>query len=325
VNIQRTLAKDLSAMIGYVGSHGVHDPFRTDDINMVLPTATAGGYLWPSPAGSGIVVNPGAGQIRALFWEGSSSYNALQLQIRRNMHRGFQVEGAFTWSKSIDDNSSTLVGNAFSNSFTGPHFYDLRLNRGVSDFNIPRVAVINGVWEVPSTTASASAVRFLRNGWQLSSIFKVSDGIPFTPLIAGDALGQKSAAPADFPDRSAGADCKSLVNPGNPIHYIKTQCFTFPIMGTLLGNAGRNILTGPGQANLDFALAKNTRIQKISETLRTQFRVEIFNALNRANFLPPLDNLKLFDAKGQPIASAGLLTATATAARQIQFALKLIW
>jgi len=93
----------------------------------------------------------------------------------------------------------------------------------------------------------------------------------------------------------------------------------------LLGNAGRNILTGPGQANLDFALAKNTRIQKISETLRTQFRVEIFNALNRANFLPPLDNLKLFDAKGQPIASAGLLTATATAARQIQFALKLIW
>ncbi|HYR43403.1 MAG TPA: TonB-dependent receptor, partial [Terriglobia bacterium] len=325
LNIQRTLARNLSAMIGYVGSHGVHNPFRTDDINMVLPTPTTAGYLWPSPAGSGMVINPNAGQIRALYWEGNSSYNALQLQVRRNMHRGFQIEGDFTWSKSIDNNSSTLVGNAFSNSFNGPHFYDLRLSRGVSDFNIPRVAVINGVWDVPSTTASGSAMRFLGNGWQLSSILKVSDGIPFTPLIAGDALGQKSAAPADFPNRLTGTDCNSLVNTGNPIHYIKTQCFAFPAPGTLLGNAGRNILTGPGLVNLDFAVVKNTRIRKMSDTSRAQFRAEIFNALNRANFLPPLDNLKLFDARGQPIASAGLLTATATAARQIQFALKMIW
>ena len=325
VNIQRTLARDLSAMIAYVGSHGVHDPFRTDDINMVLPTRTSAGYFWPSPAGSGPVVNPDAGQIRALFWEGSSSYNALQLQIRRNMHHGFQIQGAFTWSKSIDDGSSILVGNAFSNSFNGPHFYDLRRNRGVSDFNIPRVAVINGVWEVPSTPASSSGIRFLRNGWQLSSIFKVSDGIPFTALIAGDPLGQKSAAPADFPDRLTSPECKSLVNSGSPVHYIKTQCFTFPLTGTLLGDAGRNILTGPGQTNLDFAVVKNMRVHKISDTSRAQFRAELFNALNHANFMPPLDNLKLFDAKGQPIASAGLLTATATTARQIQFALKLIW
>jgi hypothetical protein len=325
LNIQRTLARDLSGMVAYVGSHGVHNPFRTDDINMVLPTATAAGYLWPSPVGSGAVLNSNAGQIRALFWEGTSTYNALQLQIRRNMRRGFQIEGAFTWSKSIDNGSSTLVGNAFSNTFNGPHFYDLRLDRGVSDFNIPRVAVINGLWEVPSSMTSRPGLRFFRNGWQISSIFKVSDGIPFTPLIAGDPLGQKSAAPADFPNRLTGADCKSLVNPGNASHYIKTQCFTYPAPGTLLGNAGRNILTGPGKANLDFSVVKNTRIQKMSDTLRAQFRTEIFNALNRANFLPPLDNLKLFDAKGQPIASAGLLSATATAARQIQLALKLIW
>ena len=115
------------------------------------------------------------------------------------------------------------------------------------------------------------------------------------------------------------------MNSGSPVHYIKTQCFTFPLTGTLLGDAGRNILTGPGQTNLDFAVVKNMRVHKISDTSRAQFRAELFNALNHANFMPPLDNLKLFDAKGQPIASAGLLTATATTARQIQFALKLIW
>src|SRR5262249_19889428 len=161
--------------------------------------------------------------------------------------QGFQIEGAYTWSKSIDNGSSTLVGNAFSNSFNGPHFYDLKRNRGVSDFNIARVAVINGIWEIPSNRASTGWTGFFRNGWQISWIFKAWEGTPFTPRIAGDPLGQKSAAPAAFPNRLTGPDCKSLVNPRDPSHYIKTQCFTFPTPGTLLGDSGRNILTGPGQ------------------------------------------------------------------------------
>lgn len=321
-NVQRELAKDLSAMIGYAGTHGVHAPFRTDDINMVLPTATPAGYLWPSPAGSGTVLNPGAGQIRSLFWEGSSSYNALELEIRKRLQRGFQIEGVFTWSKSIDNGSSTLVGNAFSNSFNGLHFYDLKRDRGVSDFNLPRSLVVNGIWEVPSNRWQHPAARWLLSGWQLSSILKVSDGIPFTPLIAGDPLGQRSAAPFDFPNRLTGTGCGSPANPGNPTHYIRTQCFAFPAPATLLGNAGRNILTGPGLVNLDFSLAKSLRI---FEHLKAQFRTEFFNSLNRANFLPPLNNLRLFDATGHAIASAGLLDATATSSRQIQFALKLIW
>ena len=324
-NIQRTIARDLTFMISYVGSKGVHQPFRTDDANVVLPEKTPAGYLWPSPAGSGTVVNPANSQIRALFWSENTFYDALGLRAARNWRRGFQIQGSFTWSKSIDTNSSTLVGNAFSNSISGLPWYDQKIGRGVSDFNIPRVAAINGIWQIPYTKSSGDMTRFLLEGWTISSIFKASDGIPFTPQIAGDPLGQKSVATFDFPDLLTGPGCQTPVNPGNPSHYIKIQCFAFPAPATLLGDAGRNILAGPGLANLDFSLLKNIRIERMPDAFRAQFRADIFNALNRANFLPPLDNLKLFDASGHPVASAGLLDATATPSRQIQFSLKLVW
>ena len=115
------------------------------------------------------------------------------------------------------------------------------------------------------------------------------------------------------------------MNPGNPSRYIRTQCFASPAPATLLGNSGRNILIGPGLVNADLSVVKNIAIRKVSERFRAQWRAEFFNALNHSNFLPPLNNLKLFDAAGSPVASAGLLDTTATPSRQIQFALKLVW
>jgi hypothetical protein len=99
------------------------------------------------------------------------------------------------------------------------------------------------------------------------------------------------------------------------------QCFL------LRGNAGRNILIGPGLSNLDFSLIKNTYIQKISETFNAQFRFEVFNLLDRANFAtPPFpNNTDIFDSTGAPNPSAGVLTSTTTDAREIQFALKFTW
>jgi hypothetical protein len=309
--------------IGYAGSRGIHQPFRTDDVNLVLPQKTAAGYLWPSPAGSGTVVNPNNGQIRGLFWDGNSAYEALQFSAARRFQRGFQIHSSFTWSKSIDTGSSTLVGNAFSNGITGLPWYDLKLNRGASDFNVPRTLAIDGIWELPFPGSSGATARSVLGGWQISAIFKASDGIPFSPQIAGDPLGERSVATIDYPNRLAG--CGSDVNPGNPNHYIQTQCFAFPVPATLLGNSGRNVLTGPGLVNGDVSVAKNFAIRRLSERFRAQWRAEIFNAFNRPNFLPPLNNLKLFDATGRPVASAGLLDTTATPSRQIQFALKLRW
>src|SRR5262249_3643603 len=140
LSVQRSLAKDLILDIGYAGSRGVHQPFRTDDVNLVLPQASPAGYLWPSPSGSGTKINPNNGQIRGLFWDGSSFYHALLTHFTHRFHTGFELGASFTWSRSIDTGSSTLVGNAFSNAIAGLPWYDLSLARGVSDFNVPRAA-----------------------------------------------------------------------------------------------------------------------------------------------------------------------------------------
>jgi hypothetical protein len=85
------------------------------------------------------------------------------------------------------------------------------------------------------------------------------------------------------------------------------------------------VLIGPGMSNLDFSLFKNNRVQRISENFNIQFRAEFFNVFNRANFASPTDNLVVFDQSGKATSSAGLITSTQTTAREIQFALKLIW
>jgi hypothetical protein len=110
------------------------------------------------------------------------------------------------------------------------------------------------------------------------------------------------------------------LGPGTPLVPFP-QCFN------LRGNAGRNILIGPGLTNLDFSIFKNNYIKRISETFNAQFRAEFFNILNHPNFAVPVspDNTDIFDATGAPTGVAGLLTSTTTTAREIQFAIKLIW
>jgi hypothetical protein len=100
------------------------------------------------------------------------------------------------------------------------------------------------------------------------------------------------------------------------------QCFN------LRGNAGRNLLTGPGTTNLDFSVFKNQSIKKISESFNVQFRAEFFNIMNHANFEVPsiaLGRTDIFDGSGSPLATAGVLNATSTQGREIQFALKFGW
>jgi hypothetical protein len=137
-------------------------------------------------------------------------------------------------------------------------------------------------------------------------------------LIGGDPLGWNSTDPYQYPDRLSGSGCNSLVNPGSALNYIKTQCFAVPAAGHL-GNAGRNSLTGPGLVNTDLSFFKNN---KLSEKLSLQFRAEIFNLLNRANFAPPIDNNVVFNQDGSRVGNAGVLTATQTPARQVQFGVR---
>jgi len=361
LNLQREVAPQLTAFIGYVGSRGVHQPFHADDVDIVEPTLTSQGYLWPSPIGSGTTLNPNAGSIEYLDWGGNSFFDALELGVTKTLSHGLQVQGSYTWGKSIDTSSGAIAGDTLSNGITSLHRFDLRLNRGLSDFNVGRTFVISGTWDVPGLKSHSGLTAWAVNGWELGLIYKANDGVPFSVTFGtdGDPLGLNSSDPWDFPNRLGGPGCSSLVNPGNPNNYIKTQCFAVPTApsqaffdahcdpappiganGTpqnlpagdlrcfnLRGNAGRNILIGPGISNLDFSVLKNSPIKRISETFNVQFRAEFFNILNRANFAIPIspDNTQIFDSTGTPTASAGLLTSTTTTARQVQFALKLIW
>jgi outer membrane receptor protein involved in Fe transport len=366
-NVQRELAPNLTMVVGYAGSRGVHQALRVDDGNIVIPFATSAGYLWPNPVNSGVadnlaatsivpgqLVNANAGAIRFITWSGDSFYDALEVGIVKKMSHGLQVQGSYTWGKSIDNNSGVTNGDTFANAFSSIHWFDLRTSRAVSDYNIPRVLVISGSWHVPTSKSASGAVASLANGWELGAIFKVNDGVPFTPTFGsdGDPLGLTSSDPWDFPNRLTGPGCATLINPRSTTNYVKTQCFAIPTapnaafynaappLGcdssfgdpTLLqcfnlrGNEGRNIIYGPGLTNLDFSVFKNNPIRRISENFNAQFRVEVFNILNHANFSPPtVSKLDVFDSNGDPTGTAGLLTSTTTPSRQIQFALKIIW
>ncbi len=214
-----------------------------------------------------------------------------------------------------------------------------------------------GSGKFPHAKSLTGFVGGVANGWQVQSIFKMSDGIPFTPTFGtgGDPLGLSNSDDWDYPNRLGGSGCNSLVNPGNPLNYVKTQCFSIPTAPNLAfwnancdpappsfggslptgsldcynlrGNAGRNILTAPGLINLDFAVFKNNHIRRISETFNIQFRAEMFNILNRANFAPPVlpDQTDIFNSDGTANDSAGQIKSTVTDAREIQLGLKVIW
>src|SRR5882762_7535644 len=369
MNIQQELTPSLTAMVGYVGSRGVHMPYRSEDLDMVLPTLTPAGYLWPcGPNGSNrcatgflpsgqpsVTLNPNFGRMAGMFYGGNSFYDSLELQLAKKMSHGFQVQGAFTWGKSIDDESGTVAGDQFGNSISALDWFDRRLTRGVSDFNMGKTLVFNGIWQVPGIRSAPGPVRWAVSGWQLGGIFKAGDGVPFTATIGGDLLGKKSSKTFDYPNRVAGCDPINRNFKTQGLLYVNVNCFAFPTAPdqafwsancdpapksfggalpagdlrcfNLRGNSGRNIMAGPGLTEFDFSVFKNNYIKRISESFNVQFRAELFNVLNHANFAVPVtpDNTDVFNGNGGPTGTAGRLTSTSTTAREIQFAMKLMW
>jgi hypothetical protein len=347
LNIQREITSGIVAMIGYVGSRGVHNIFHADDASIVLPIAkTPDGYLWPNPAGSGTILNPHFGRVALTAWDSSSIYHALELQVKKRISHGLQAQASYTLGKSIDSSSGSTDGDQFLNGISTLPFFSQKIRRGLSDFNQAQIFTLSYTWDIPNPTGLSGALGWAARGWGLGGIFQANTGVPFTAVIGPDPLGLNSTDPFDFPNRAAGC---------NPIHggvdYLNLRCFTLPletpalagkcdafgahaqpapvpIPGTcanLLGNSGRNSVVGPALVNFDMSLFKNNSVKRISEQFNVQFRMEIFNSLNHANLSPPTANNAIFDGNGVPVPGAGLITSTITASRQIQFALKVIW
>jgi hypothetical protein len=381
INIQRDLGRGFTAMVGYVGSRSVHLSVASDDINLVQPTFVPGtGYVFPcdpsqivgysasnscanNATGTRIDSNWGGGAgIRPVLFDGASSYNALQAQLKKEISHNVQGQLSYTYGKCQDLSSAPVTGDTYLNSIAVPILLVKAARVGACDFDIRQTLTGTFIWTIPGPKTSYSAVNFLTNGWELGTIVTATSGAPFTVTVGdgNDPLG--TGFNGDF-----SMDFANVLPGCNPIHggvnYLNTACFTPPTAPTslpiataanplgcaplsfpayplapptgqqfcsnVLGNSGRNRLYGPGLTTVDFSLFKNTHIPKISETFNVQFRAEFFNVLNHTNFLSPGflntfgQNNSLFDFNGSALPTA--LNQTSTTSRQIQLGVKLVW
>jgi len=204
--------------------------------------------------------------------------------------------------------------------------YNRHLNKGVAAYSLQHQFNSNFSYQLPFGSGqrfgsgASGWMNRLIGGWQWNGIVTAQSGFPFTPLIGFDNTGIGDGALVDVPNRNP--DFKGPVILGTVDHWFDPRAFTVPIAGTF-GNAGRSTFRGPGLFNLDTSLFKRIPIR---ESVTLQFRAEAFNVLNRANFAFP--NSVVFQGNSANYSyseSAGQITNTATTARLIQFALKLLF
>jgi hypothetical protein len=345
-NIQRQLTPGTTLVVGYVGARGRHMRFQADDVNMVYPTSGTSvpstGLVWPVPntspcPGGGPatcpwpVFNQFMGRTQMALFDGNYYYNGLQVQVKKAISHGLQVEGSYTWSKNIDDGGGSVASDPFRNSISTLLWFCEPCRRSLSDQDQRHNFTANYVWDIPTPASFKGPAKAILGNWEAGGILTIQSGTPFTVLVSqangipGDPLGQNNTDPYQFPDRVSGPGCANPVKPQDANGYVKLECFTVPNPIYRLGNAGRNSVIGPGLIDMDFSLFKNIPVPKISEAFKAQFRTEIFNIFNRPNFTSPNDNRVIMDSSGALNSSAGVFTLTNTTSRQIQFALKFTW
>jgi len=203
-----------------------------------------------------------------------STYNALQVQVRRNVGK-LILEANYTWSHEIDDLVNVFGG--FSNPL------DATTDRGNGDWDVRHNFTMSVVYSLPELKASNSLVRGVLGGWQTSSIVQTRSGLPANPQLISGFFGnpvrpnvKSGVSPVlsgvDWPKPRYNTDAFA-VNPD----YDGTP-------GKNLGDAGRNSLRAPGFFQWDFSLMKNF---SVTEKTRVQFRADLFNILNHPNFAGP--------------------------------------
>ena len=318
-NIQRQLFESTTLTVGYVGTRGLH-LYGARDVNPVLPRVVDGVPVFGVPKGtaaapaSGIIsnprLNPAASAESSEAPVADSNYHSLQVGLNRRFAHGVQGQLSYTWSKCLDDASGTYGlegGIPWSNPLNGS------FDHGRCLFDRPQVFRLSGVYALPFKQ------NILVKGWQMSGGVTAQSGSPWNVTVGFDQAG----------DVVAGSERPNLVMPADQImqhsvtQWANPAGFGLPAPGTF-GNLQRDFLWGPGTVDLDYAVMKETQIK---EQLRLQFRAEFFNLLNHANFALPIAGAfaQTPNGGGVPNPTFGKITATTTASRQIQFALKILF
>jgi hypothetical protein len=325
VRVERQIARDTSLRVGYVGSFGVH-ALTSIDPNSIPPLicgvaagCTSGGTPGTTkgsvPMGAQFIpvtTRPNPGLSAGFFWytEGNSSYNALQIDAIHRPVKGLELRANFTWSKNLDTNSALTGAQASDEAQMVLDRFDLRRDWGPSGLNAAAQSSISARYVLPF------AKRGFAGGWQINGIATLLSGFPFTPQVGSNRSGDGDTRNPDRP--SLNPAFSGPIVTGNPNQWFNPNAFILPTAGTY-GSLGRGVFTGPGLADLDLSLFKNFPVR---ERTTLQFRAEVFNVENRANFGTP--NATVFS--GTSISpSAGLITNTVTTSRQTQFGLKLIF
>jgi hypothetical protein len=340
--VQQELTANTALTLGYVGSHGYHELIGIDanePFPVICPAAPCPATYpsnfpailagTPVPAGTYYVptstrANPSLANTWTYFSEGDSSYNALQVDLNHRFSGGLSLRGVYTRSKTIDDGDSLNATTSGGEPALASNPFNLRADKGLANFDVRNVAVINASYALPFgprkhfQTADSGAGKAFAAGWTLNSVVTMQGGFPFTP--------QLSYNPSNNGDSRN--PVRPFVNPtfsgpvilGNPNQWFNPAAFLAPPSSSgFYGNLGRDTLIGPGLATWDLSFLKETPIR---EKLNLQFRAELFNVLNRANFNTP--NAVVFTPTGVS-PTAGVITSTATTSRQIQFGMKLLW
>jgi hypothetical protein len=331
--IERQLGSNTAFRAGYIGSFGYHGLLSVDPNTIPAqicstPGGCRGGTVpagvryipvqpAPVPPAASTRPNPYVGAGFFWFTEGNSSYNGLQLEVTRRLSRGLQFRGSYTWSKNLDINSALTIAQAQNQPQLVMDRNDLRRDWGPSALTPTSQASISAHYELPFGDRKAGGLaNKLISGWQLNGITTLLSGFPFTPLIGSNRSGDGNTRNPDRPSFNPSYTGSALI--GKQTKWFDPNAFVLPPAGTW-GNLGREAFRGPNLVNMDLSLLKNIAV---SEKTNVQFRTEFFNALNRTNLGTPGSTV----FSGSSInPSAGLITATATTSRQIQFALKLMF
>ena len=308
------------------------------------PTGAPGACTVASSKNFGVRTNPNFGLSQYYTAAAWSSYHSLQVSLDKRLSHGFQFDINYTYAHALDDgqkvNADATSGNyAGQNTLgflqlgdKGPSFTDIRHNgRANLIYHAPNISS-DRLWAAPL------------HGWWFASIISMQTGYPFNPTVGVDRSLSNNQNVSIRPNLDASYNPATVIT-GNVNQWFNPTMFDLQPAGTL-GNAGRNILRGPGLKNVDFSMNKDTKVRWLGEQGNIQFRAELFNIFNHPNFLAPLGNMWAgasgvcgtancttgtapsgqFGSPGVNIVKgAGAITATATNSRQVQFGLKVVF
>ena len=322
LNVQRELGGNWVVEVGYLGTLS-HHLYGFQDANQGIPF----GYLGNGAATPVANRLPFAnyGVIQLVQDGANANYNALSVKATRRFGQGLSVISSYTWSKSIDDTSGIRV-QGFDTLFP-QNSNCISCERGLSSFDVRSRFVTSALYELPvgkgkRLDITNPVLNGAIGGWQVGGILTLQSGVPGTLSIGG--VDNASTSDGGY-DRPISTGISPYASNRTPSRWLNPAAFVEAAPG-FFGNVGRDTITGPGIANIDFEVHKQFKMP-YSDHHFMQFRLEAFNAINHPNWqMPSLNILSGGAFPGQPGTNAhqnfGVVSGTTTSMRQVQLGLK---